>query len=90
MIDNASSRAWNVAEYFFGVKAPEYVHRIREIVVNMPDVDAVRPFVRYLDMEEYSFTHDIGENLTAGFDIGWYGFDVLFPNDFMEEYLRNK
>lgn len=95
-IDIPSARRYNVAEYFFGDEATQYLDLVESAIdhffCNHDESDIREAFRRYLCGDKLSFSSGICEGLTAGFgEINEYGYwEYPLPMNFVDRFYGVK
>lgn len=95
-IDTPSARLYNVAEYFFGDEASQYLELVEDAINHVycsRDDAAVREaFTRYLQGDKLTFSSGICEGLTAGFgECNCHGYwEFPLPMNFVDHFYGLK
>lgn len=91
-IDSPSARRYNVAEYFFGDEATEYLELVEDAIDHVfntrDDADVREAFTRYLRGDKLTFSMGICEGTTAGFgECDNYGYwEYPLPMNFIDRF----
>ena len=95
-IDTPACRRYNVAEYFFGDEASQYLDLVEQAVdhvfSNHDDADIREAFKRYLRGDKMSFSSGICEDTTGGFgECDYYGYwEFPLPMNFIDRFYGVK
>lgn len=95
-IDSTSARLYNVAEYFFGDEATQYLELVQDAIDHVysqhEHLNIREAFSRYLRGDKLTFSSGICEGLTSGFgecnDYGYWEYPL--PMDFVDRFYGVK